>query len=133
MKDNYTFPVIIDYSEEDYINLLFPDFEIAITCADHNDDYILIAQEYLALVIRDYEEQNKEIPKASKVESIKTDNNQTIIYVNIWMPYHRSTIKETYIKKTLTIPVWLDILAKNNNLNFSSILVNGLKRELNIK
>lgn len=40
--------------------------------------------------------------------------------------------KETYVKKTLTIPTWLDVLAKAKNINFSSVLVEGLKKELNI-
>jgi post-segregation antitoxin (ccd killing protein) len=48
------------------------------------------------------------------------------------MPYHKSRIKEVYVKKTLTIPSWLDILAKNNNINFSAILVKAIKKELNL-
>ena len=36
-------------------------------------------------------------------------------------------------KKTLTIPVWLDILAQEKNLNFSQILQKALKKELGIE
>lgn len=48
------------------------------------------------------------------------------------MPHHKQSIKETYVKKTLTVPVWLNILAKQANINFSSVLVKGLNEELNI-
>jgi len=55
-----------------------------------------------------------------------------LAYINVWMPYHRTKIKEVYVKKTLTIPVWLDMLAKENNINFSATLVKGLKEELGL-
>ena len=60
------------------------------------------------------------------------EDGQKLVYVNLWMPYHRSTIKETYVKKTLTIPAWLDILAKQQNVNFSAVLVAGLKEVLGL-
>ena len=36
------------------------------------------------------------------------------------------------VKKTLTIPQWLDSEAKKNNINFSSVLQNALKEQLHI-
>jgi post-segregation antitoxin (ccd killing protein) len=38
--------------------------------------------------------------------------------------------KEVYVKKTLTIPMSLDIRARENNINFSATLVKGIKDEL---
>jgi len=129
MKNNYTFPAIFDYNDPDYILISFPDFENSITSADRDDECIEMAQDYLTLLITDYEMEKKTLPIPS-INIKKLSNNQKLVYVNIWMPYHRSKIKETYVKKTLTIPAWLDILAKRNNVNFSSILVKGLKSEL---
>ena len=37
------------------------------------------------------------------------------------------------VKKTLTIPSWMDKLAKERNVNFSNVLQNALRRELNIE
>ena len=37
------------------------------------------------------------------------------------------------VKKTLTIPKWLDEMAKAKNVNFSAILVKGLKAELGLR
>ena len=48
------------------------------------------------------------------------------------MPYFRQIQKTIYVKKTLTIPKWLDEMAKEKNVNFSAILVKGLKAELGI-
>ena len=37
------------------------------------------------------------------------------------------------VKKTLTIPAWLNTLAEKDNINFSQILQEGLKKHLGIK
>ena len=42
-------------------------------------------------------------------------------------------MKIAYVKKTLTIPSYLDILAKNKNINFSQVLQEALKEKLLIK
>ena len=131
MESNYTFGAIIHYSEEGFINICFPDFENACTCVCENEDYIAAAQDFLALTIADYEDDNRNLPPCGL--DIQTENAmQKIVYISVWMPYYRSKIKETYTKKTLTIPHWLDILAKNNNINFSAVLVKGLKEELRL-
>ncbi len=133
MKNNYTYPVLLDKSEEGIINIYFPDFENMVTCIEEGGDYVNEAQDYLAMVIADYEECGKVLPESSMAEKIELKNRYILLYINIWMPYHRSKIKETYVKKTLTIPVWLDELAKSNNLNFSATLVKGLKEALNLQ
>lgn len=130
MKDNYTFPAIIDYNEPGFINITFPDFLGAMTCVEVGENIISEAQDFLALTIRDYEDKCEKVPLPS--ENIEISDNQKLIFINVWMPYHRSKIRETYVKKTLTIPMWLDVLAKASNLNFSAILVKGLKAELQL-
>jgi antitoxin HicB len=133
MDQNYTFPVILDFSDEEYVDMIFPDFMNMMTSVGRGEDYVVAAQEFLALNILDLENDNKDIPKRSETDKISLNEQQQIIYINIWMPYHRSKVKEVYVKKTLTVPAWLDALAKNNNLNFSAILVKALKKELNLE
>lgn len=42
-------------------------------------------------------------------------------------------ISEAQDLLALTIPAWLDVLAKANNINFSAVLVQGLKEALELK
>lgn len=131
MKENYTYAAIFDYSEEGYININFPMFDSAATFVEVGEDPIPVAQDILSLNILNYEDEGLELPP----ESIKPglEKNQEVVFINVWMPYHRGQVKEVYIKKTLTIPAWLDLLAKQNNMNFSAVLVKALKKELKIK
>ncbi len=130
MKDNFTYPVILDFNEDGFINIHFPQFEGAFTCVEMGENFVSAAQEVLALCIQDYLNMGKKLPKESVILSI--EEGQKVVYINVWMPYHRKSIKETYVKKTLTIPTWLDMLAKENHINFSAVLVEGLKEKLGI-
>ena len=43
-----------------------------------------------------------------------------------------SECKNTVVRKNVSIPSWLNEMAKNQNLNFSQILQSALKQELKI-
>lgn len=61
-----------------------------------------------------------------KNEKLDEDCNA---YYNL---YCRKIAKEVYVKKNVTIPQWLDILAKERKINYSAALVKGIKMELGI-
>lgn len=132
MENNFTYPVIINRREKGNIIIKFPDFEGELNFCKIGDDYIKLAQDHLASTIIAFESEGKKLPIHNLEDDIILDKDETLIYISVWMPYHRSKIKETYVKKTLTIPAWLDVLAKNNNMNFSAVLVEGLKEKLGV-
>lgn len=128
MEENYTYPVILE-PDGDFINIRVPAFD-AVSCVEKGEDPIPAAQDLLTLEIIAREEEGEALPDA---ETIAPDEpGQRVVYVNIWMPYHRSKVKETYVKKTLTIPVWLDLLAKEGKINFSATLTEALKAKLSL-
>lgn len=131
MKENYIYPIKV--KEEDGIFLAsFPDFSDQMTDASCESELIRNAQEVLALCIQENESQGVKNPEPSEGENIVLEEGEKLLYVHLWMPYFRRITKEVYVKKTLTIPQWLDLLAKESEINFSAVLVNGLKRELGI-
>lgn len=132
MEQNYTFAALLDYSEEYFINISFPDFEGLMTSVERGEDPITAAQDILTLTLLDLESENKNIPTQGNIDEINVHEQEKLVFVNVWMPYHRSKVKEVYVKKTLTIPSWLNILAINNSINFSEILTKSLKKELKL-
>jgi hypothetical protein len=48
------------------------------------------------------------------------------------MPLYREAIENQSVKKTLTIPQWLNKLAEEKNVNFSQLLQSALKEHLGI-
>lgn len=131
LKDRYTFPSILSY-DEDGISVEFPDLPGCYTCADTTETAIVRAKEALALHISSMEDDNEEIPTPSSIDEIQLEKSQAIILIDAWMPVYRDKIKYASVKKTLTIPKWLNDIAEENNTNFSQLLQNSLKEHLGI-
>lgn len=129
MKENYVYPVILKKEEGVYM-VTFPDFPGHMTYGETEQEAIVAAQEVLALCISDNEDLGQENPEPVKQEDIVLEAGSKLVYVHLWMPYFRQVQKVVYVKKTLTIPKWLDEMAKAKNINFSGVLVKGLKAEL---
>ena len=91
-----------------------------------------MAKDVLGLYMADIEDEKEEIPAATKLSEIKTKKNQRSVLVEVWMPTIRKAINNKAVKKTLTIPQWLDQRAKEQDINFSYVLQEALKKELNI-
>ena len=123
MKENYFYPARIDFIDGKY-QVHFIDFPNMLLAEESTkEDAIVEAQRGLALVILDYENSGKELPEPDESET-------GVIYIHVWLPYYRNISKEVYIKKNVTIPQWLDILAKRKKINYSAALVKGLEHEL---
>ena len=127
MKDNYTFPVVIERIEN-YTLMTFPSFCNMVTETD--GDFIKAAQEVITLQVMDAEAEGREF--LEDIPNISLKKGQKLVYVNVWMPYHRTTAKTAYIRKNVTIPAWLGELAKNAGINFSETLAEALRAKLSI-
>ena len=129
----YEYPCIITYDKSDgvyYVN--FPDLEDCFTDGDTMKEALINAEEVLGLYLYTKEEHDMDIPNPRN-SFIKTEENQSISYVSVWMPLVRDEIEQKSVKKTLTIPKWLNDLAEDNGVNFSKLLQVSLKDYLGIK
>ena len=131
-KESYEFVAVFDY-EKDGINIRFPDLEEAISCASTTKEAIRNAKEVLELVLYNREEENIEIPESTPLEKIQCNQNEKTINVSVWMPLVRNEMEEQAVKKTLTIPQWLNKLAEAQNVNFSQVLQSAIKEYLKVK
>ncbi len=131
MKDKYVYPALFSY-DEDGISIEFPDLPGCFSCADTDEEALYMAEDVLGLWMVELEEDNEEIPSPTNLKDIEVEDNQKTVLVSVWMPTVRKAINNKSIKKTLTIPQWLDIMAREKDINFSYILQEGLKKELNL-
>lgn len=130
-NDHYTYPAIFSY-DEDGISVEFPDLPGCFTCADSSDLAIKMAKEALALHLSGMEDDNDDIPSPSEITEIELEEAQVIVLVDVWMPIYRDKIKYSSVKKTLTIPKWLNDLAEENHVNFSQLLQSSIKEQLGL-
>lgn len=132
MKESYEFVAIFNYAK-DGISISFPDLPGAFSSANTTEEAIRNANEVLGLVLYDMEEDKKDIPKPTSLDNIQCKENEKTVLINVWMPLVRNELDEQAVKKTLTIPQWLNRLAEEQNVNFSKLLQTALKEYLKMK
>ncbi len=124
-KDKYVFPAIFTV-DSDGISVEYPDLPGCLTCGETEEEALRMAKDALELHLYGMEEDNESIPEPSSITSMKLDKNQFVALIEIWMPPVRDEMALKSIKKTLTIPKWLNDLAEEKKVNFSYVLKNAL-------
>ena len=132
MNDNYIFPAVFDYAD-DGISITFPDLPGCLPCAHSTEEAIKNARSAMGLHLWGMEQDGEEIPGPTDVKNMKHEENQAILLVNVFMPPIRYKLNNKFVKKTLSIPQWLNAEAEHAGVNFSQILQNGLKDYLRLQ
>ena len=66
------------------------------------------------------------------IKSIKLEKNQIVSFVCVDLEEHKRKYENKSVKKTLSIPAWLNTMAEKENVNFSKILQRALMDTLNV-
>ncbi|MDO3681403.1 type II toxin-antitoxin system HicB family antitoxin [Paenibacillus ehimensis] len=132
-KDVYRFWAALHHAEEG-VSVRFPDLPGCNTCGDTAEEAFAAAREALEGFLYMMEEDNDPIPDPSSLDVILTqlEPDEAVCEVHVYMPTVREAMESKAVKKTLTVPKWLNDAAEQQNLNFSQVLQEGLKRNLGI-
>lgn len=129
------------YKEKNRYSVVFPDLNYLATDGKTLDQAMNHAIDCLAGYIYLGKKEANKIPKASDISKIDANKvakdlgvtNYKECFVNYVSVDVESYAKEHFekaVKKTLTIPAWLNQLAIENNINFSKVLQDALIKKL---
>ena len=104
----YAYPAIFTPEEDGSYSINFPDLEGCYTCGDSLEDGIEMASDALALVLYGYEKDGREIPAPSAPAAIPLSGNAFVNYIACDTLRYRKMYNNKAVKKTLTIPEWLN-------------------------
>lgn len=122
------YPVIIKYEPDttDYPYLVtIPDID-GMTQGKDVADAIAMAEDYIGTY--SLEEQ---LPK-SNYTLPKANNGETVTLVRVNVSEYKRKNDTKVIKKTITIPNYLNELGKETGINFSELMTNALKEKLHV-
>lgn len=122
----YAYPAVFTLEEDGTYSIIFPDLEGCYTCGDSLEDGIEMAEDALALTLYGYEKEGREIPKASVPTTITVSENEFVNFIACDTMAYRKMYNNKAVKKTLTIPEWLNEAATSMGLNFSQVLQEAL-------
>ncbi|MDD4564650.1 MAG: type II toxin-antitoxin system HicB family antitoxin [Eubacteriales bacterium] len=105
----------------------FPDLEGCQSCGATLEETMELAQEALGLYLATKIESKEEIPEPSDIKCFEASDG-FVSYVTADPDKYRRKTKA--VKKTLSIPEWLNEEAEKKHINFSSVLQSALLSEI---
>ncbi len=128
----YSFPALF-YYDTDGISIEFPDLPGCLPCANNTEEAFRNAKEALGLHLYGMEQDNEKIPEPTPITELHAEPGSAIAMIEVFMPVVRDRENNKVVKKTLTIPSWLNCAAEAEKVNFSQVLQDGLKNYLRIQ
>jgi predicted RNase H-like HicB family nuclease len=130
--DFYSYPAIFS-TDGDGWEVSFPDLDNCYTASDTLESAIVEAQYVLEDVMYMREKDKDEIPSPTKLDEISVKPGEILQLVVAVMPETRRQHNQKAVKKTLTIPAWMEEeLKKRSDVNVSLLLQNAITQELNL-
>ena len=128
----YIYPAIFTPEKEGGFSVRFPDIDGCFTCADDLQDALKMANDALSIVLVGLEDEHKPIPEASEINNLSMKKGEFPSLINVDTVSYRVTLNNAAVKKTLSIPAWLNEAAVKAGINFSQTLQDALKTQLKI-
>ena len=126
------YAAVFENCEEGGYSVSFPDLPGCFTEGDDLAEALEMAVEAACGWLIGEVEAGKQLPKATAREDLKEVDDGFISMLLLDLDDYRRRKSNKAVKKTLTIPAWLNDAAMNAGVNFSQVLQEGLKQKLNI-
>jgi len=125
----YVYPAIL-FPDDGQIGVKVPDLPGCFTFGVDKAEALLMAKDAVEMWIWHAENEQEKIPTPS--ETLDVDTGEMLILIAADTDEFRRANDTRSIKKTLSIPSWLNYQAEKANAPFSQILQQGLKEYLKI-
>ena len=127
----YIYPAIFT-ENEDGILVDFPDLPNCYTDGANLEEAFENAEDALALALWHLEEERADIPVPSAPAALTVPKSASVALVRAdTLPVRQMNDMRT-VRKNVTLPSWMDTLARERNINFSKLLQNAIRKECGI-
>lgn len=124
------YPIILKKAGNEYL-VEIPDFNI-MTQGKDLADAIDMARDAISLMGVDMQDDKKVLPAPSAPDKIHAEKDCIITLVDVDFDAYRRMLENKSVRKNCTIPAWLNEKAIASNINFSQVLQDALKKQLNL-
>ena len=127
------YPAVFHIAEEGGFWVSFPDFPEAFTQGESMEEAYTMTADALGLCISDLLQANKKLPVPSLPTEVEVEGEAVLVVIKFDMEAYKRKHNAKAIKKTLTIPEWLNEEATEAGVNFSQVLQEALLQKLALK
>jgi len=126
-KTKYVYPAQFINEDNGTVSAFFPDLDGCYSYDDTLEGATIMAKDALEGYIETLLEMGKTLPTPTDISNIKTSNGCVMLVV---ADIENMKTQTKFVKKTLSIPVWLNVAAEKEHINFSGVLQEALKERL---
>ncbi len=132
------YPACFYKEKEGGYSVIFPDLNHLSTCGETLENALEMAVDCLAGYLYSAKQEGENVPAPSEMSCIDVDKEYDeyesafVNMVAVDVAEYAKKHFEKSVKKTLTIPSWLNEAAVANNVNFSQVLQSALKEQLHL-
>ncbi|MEZ3425480.1 MAG: type II toxin-antitoxin system HicB family antitoxin [Lachnospiraceae bacterium] len=124
--EEYVYPAIFHPNEDGSYTITYPDLPGCISEGKSLGNAIYMAQSALTQWIEYLSDKKQPIPLASDFDSVEITQGEFINLIRV-------DIKDSHaVKRTVSIPKWMDDKVIESGLSLSRVLQDALKEKLNI-
>lgn len=131
MNSRLFYPAVFHRAQEGGFWVTFPDIPECMTQGENMQQAYEMAIDALGLSLTSMEKEGEQIPEASAIDEVDTQDGILVIIEFDMAEYLKRNCSRA-VKKTLTIPEWLNEAAIREHINFSQILQEALMVKLGI-
>ena len=124
------YPAVFHKAEEGGFWVSFPDFPECFTEGDDITQAYEMAVEALGLALVNRKEEKEKIPAPAEIDKLDLEDG-TLVIVEFDMLEYQKRHNSRAVKKTLSIPAWLNEEATAMGVNFSQVLREALMSKVN--
>ena len=132
MNQELYYPAIFTPEEDGRYSVSFPDLPGCNTFGDNLENAYDMAFDALGIMLTYFEDEHISIPQASDPSAFTMEKGQFTAIIRFNFNQYKKKVSTKSVKKTLSIPEWLNEAALDANINFSNVLQEALKQKLGI-
>ncbi|MBO6292068.1 MAG: type II toxin-antitoxin system HicB family antitoxin [Selenomonas sp.] len=138
------YPAIFYHEKNGHYSVVFPDLNHLATCGDTMQEATEMAVDCLAGYLYSEKKDGNEVPQPTPLDKIDihceddedddySDGDLFVNMISVNVEEYAKTHFEKSVRKSLTIPKWLNDMAISRKVNFSRVLQKALMNEMNIQ
>lgn len=128
----YVYPVVFNPLEEGGYCVYAPDLKGCITEADNLAEGITKIRDGLCGMLYILERDKQAIPEPTDIALVEHLNGDIVTLVDAPLDEYRRRVGSKAIRRTISIPEWLDELAISSNISLSQVIQEALREKLNV-
>ena len=131
MNDKFFYPALFHKEDGGGFWVSFPDIPECLTQGTDMSQAYEMAVDALGLALEDRMKENN-VPVPTSIDFLVIAENSYPVIIEFDLLEYKKKHSSRAVKKTLTIPEWLNDEATKKGINFSAVLQEALKAQLGI-